>query len=409
MSAHAPIAIVGTGIAAVQAAAALRKSGYGEELILIGAEKHLPYNRPPLSKEVLQRRLPPARIVLRPESFYRSNRIELRTGAPATCIDRRARRVELADGGQIGYAKLLLATGSTPSSLPALPIGSPDVYYLRSLDDALALRERLTAGCRLGIVGGGVIGLEVAATAIKAGCEVFVIEAAPRVMGRAACPELSDFIANRHRAAGVELRCGVTVRRVARCTTGWQLTLSSGETLPADAVLVGIGVRPCTALACESGLGVSDHGILADEWGLTDDPNIYAAGEVAHHVNVFRGRRERQENWLHAAAHGDLVGRALTGTVPGYDEPCGYWTDQYDLSIQCAGLPRAAHNVVRGDRAAAKFIIYHLDAGVVVGATAVNALSDFKLARGLIKARRRIAPERLADPGEDLSSEAQAQ
>jgi 3-phenylpropionate/trans-cinnamate dioxygenase ferredoxin reductase component len=409
MSAHVPIAIVGTGIAAVQAAAALRKSGYGEGLILIGAEKHLPYNRPPLSKEVLQKRLPPARIVLRPESFYSSNRIELRSGAPASRIDRQAQRVELTDGGRIGYAKLLLATGSTPSPLPALPIGSPDVYYLRSLDDALALRERLTSDCRLGIVGGGVIGLEVAATAIKAGCQVFVIEAASRVMGRAACPELSDFVANRHRAAGVDLRCGVTLQRVARCTTGWLLTLSSGETLQADAVLVGIGVRPCTALARESGLAVSDHGILTDEWGRTDDPNIHAAGEVAHHVNVFRGRRERQENWLHAAAHGELVGRALTGTVPGYNEPSGYWTDQYDLSIQSAGLPRAEQNVVRGDPGAAKFIIYHLEQGVVVGATAVNAMSDFKLAKELIKAQRRIAPERLADPGEDLGSGAQAQ
>ena len=409
MSAHAPIVIVGTGIAAVQAAAALRKSGYGEELILIGAEKHLPYNRPPLSKEVLQKRLPPSRIVLRPENFYSSNRIELRTGAPASRIDRQAQRVELIDGGQIGYAKLLLATGSTPRPLPALPIGSPDVYYLRSLDDALALRQRLTAGCRLGIVGGGVIGLEVAATAIKAGCQVFIIEAAPRVMGRAACPELSDFIANRHRAAGVELRCGVTLKGIARGTTGWQLTLSSGETQQVDAVLVGIGVSPCMALARESGLPVSDHGILTDEWGRTADPNVHAAGEVAHHVNVFRGRRERQENWLHAAAHGDLVGRALTGTVPGYDDPSGYWTDQYDLSIQSAGLPCAEQNVVRGEPAAAKFIIYHLDQGVVVGATAVNAMADFKLAKELIKAHCRIAPERLTDLSENLASEAQAQ
>lgn len=409
MSAHAPIVIVGTGIAAVQAAAALRKSGYAEELILIGAEKHLPYNRPPLSKEVLQKRWPPSRIVLRPESFYSSNRIELRTGAPASRIDRRAQRVELTDGTQIDYAKLLLATGSTPSALPALPIGSPDVYYLRSLDDSLALRERLSAGCRLGIVGGGVIGLEVAATAIKAGCQVFVIEAAARVMGRAACPELSDFIAQRHRAAGVELRCGVALQRVARCASGWQLTLSSGETLPADAVLVGIGVKPCTTLARDSGLAISEHGILADEWGRTDDPNIHAAGEVAHHVNMFRGRRERQENWLHAAAHGELVGRALTGAVSGYHDPCGYWTDQYDLSIQSAGLPRAEQNVVRGDPATAKFIIYHLDQGVVVGATAVNALSDFRLAKELIKRQRRIAPERLADPEADLTSAAQAQ
>jgi NADPH-dependent 2,4-dienoyl-CoA reductase/sulfur reductase-like enzyme len=168
-------------------------------------------------------------------------------------------------------------------------------------------------------------------------------------------------------------------------------------------------VRPCTALARESGLSVSEHGVLADEWGRTDDPKIYAAGEVAHHVNVFRGQRERQENWLHAAAHGDLVGRALTGTVPGYDDPTGYWSDQYDLSIQCAGLPRAEQNVVRGDPTARKFIIYHLQQGVLVGATAVNDMSDFKVAKGLIKARRRIAPERLADPDADLASEAQAQ
>jgi len=406
---RAPIAIVGTGIAAVQAAAALRKSGYCEGLILIGAEKHLPYNRPPLSKEVLQNRLTPSRILLRPESFYSSNRIELRTGASVGHVDRQAQRVELADGTRVGYSKLLLATGSTPSPLPAFPIGSLDVYYLRSLDDALALRERLTSGTRLVVVGGGVIGLEVAATAIKAGCQVTVIEAAPRVMSRAACPTLSEYIATRHRAAGVELRCGATLQAVARRTAGWQLTLSSGDTLDADAVVVGIGVRPCAALARDAGLAVSDHGILTDEWGRTDDPSIYAAGEVAHHLNVFRGRRERQENWLHAFAHGDLVGRALCGTVPGYDDPSGYWSDQYDLSIQSAGLPRAEQDVVRGDPAAGKFIIYHLEQGVVVGATAVNAMADFRVAKGLIKAQRRVAPERLADPGTDLAREARAQ
>jgi 3-phenylpropionate/trans-cinnamate dioxygenase ferredoxin reductase component len=403
------IAIVGTGIAGVQAAAALRKSGYAEKLILIGAEPHLPYNRPPLSKEVLQKRLATSRILLRPESFYGANRIELRAGAPVTHIDRQAQRVTLADGAQVGYSKLLLATGSTPSALPALPTGSPDVYYLRSLDDALALRERLSTGTRLVIVGGGVIGLEVAATAIRAGCQVTVIEAAPRVMGRAACPALGEYIAARHRAAGVGLLCGVTLQAVARRSPGWQLTLSSGDTVDADAVVVGIGVRPCTALAHDAGLAVSAHGILTDAWGRTDDPSIYAAGEVAHHVNVFRGRRERQENWLHAASHGDLVGRALCGTVPGYDDPSGYWSDQYELSIQSAGLPRAEEDVVRGDPATGKFIIYHLEQGVIVGATAVNAMADFRVAKGLIKAQRRIAPERLADAGTDLVREAQAQ
>ncbi len=403
------LAIVGTGIAAVQAAAALRKGGYAEEVVLIGAEAHLPYNRPPLSKEVLQNRVAPARILLRPESFYRSNRIELRTGAAVTHIDRQAQRLTLADGAQLGYAKLLLATGSTPTALPALPIGSPDVYYLRSLDDALALRERLTSGVRIAIVGGGVIGLEVAAAATKAGCQVTVIEAAPRVMGRTSCPALSDFIERRHRAAGVELLCRVALQGIARRSPGWQLTLSSGVAVAADAVVIGIGIKPSTALARAAGLPVSDHGILTDEWGRTDDPSICAAGEVAHHVNVFRGRRERQENWLHAAAHGDLVGRALCGSVSGYDDPSGYWSDQYELSIQSAGLPRAEQDVVRGDLAAGKFIIFHLEKGVVVGATAVNAMADFRLAKGLIRAQRRIAPERLADAGSDLAREAQAQ
>jgi 3-phenylpropionate/trans-cinnamate dioxygenase ferredoxin reductase subunit len=408
-AATARIAIVGTGIAAVQAAAALRNSGYGEELILIGAERHLPYNRPPLSKDVLQQRVTPTRILLRPESFYTSNRIALRVGTPATRIDRHARRVELAGGGQVPYSTLLLATGSTPRVLPALPIGAPDVYYLRSLDDALALRERLTPGARLALIGGGVIGLEVAASAIKAGCQVTVIEAAPRLMSRAACPALSDFVAARHRSAGVELRCGIALQRVARRPTGWQLTLASGEALEADAVVVGIGVMPCTALARDAGLAVSEHGVRTDECGRTDDPTIHAAGEVAHHLNLFRGRRERQENWLHAAAHGELVGRAQHSVVAGYDDPSGYWTDQYDLSIQSVGLPYAERDVMRGDPAGGSFIIYHLEQGVIVGATAVNAMAEFKVAKVLVKARRRIACERLADARADLTLEPQAQ
>jgi len=383
-----PVVIVGAGVAGVQAAAALRKAGYAGRLVLIGAEPHPPYDRPPLSKQVLRDGAAEAKLALRPDSFYAEQEIELQLGEQVVDIDPDTRRMRLHNGSDIEFAELILATGSEPRTFPLLPPGTHNVHYLRSLDDSRALRARLRAGARLAIIGGGIIGLEVAAAASDAGVRVRVIEAAPRVLGRACCPLISEFLAARHRAHGVEIDCHATVGAAAHRDGIWHLTLHDGRVVEADAVLVAVGVRPCLSLARGAGLAVSEQGIETDAFGRTSAPHVWAAGEVAYHLNVLTGARERQENWLHAAAHGAHVGRAIVDPGTGYAELCGYWTDQYDVSIQTAGIPAGDEDILKGDPAACNFIVYHLREGIIVGATSVNAMRELRRAKALIRARQ---------------------
>lgn len=369
----------------------------------MGGEPELPYDRPPLSKQVLLEEGAEAKVQLRDDRFYTQTRIELLLGKTVVDIDRYRQRISLDDGGSLSFTKLILATGSRLRELAEFSPDARGVFYLRGLADALRLRAALCEGPRVAIVGGGVIGLEVAAAAVKRGAPVDVIEAAPRVMARATCPLIGEYLAAKHRDHGVTFHCGATVMAADQGRAGWRLRLNNGASIETDIVLVGIGVSPELSLATTAGLEVARDGIVTDAFGQTDDPDILAAGEVAFHFNHHSGRHEKQENWTHAAAHGEHVGQSLIVPSSGYAELGGYWTDQYDVHLQTAGTPTGHINVVRGDTASGRFIVYHLIAGVVAGASAINAARELRVAKRLIRDKVRIAPERLADSQHDLS------
>jgi NADPH-dependent 2,4-dienoyl-CoA reductase/sulfur reductase-like enzyme len=396
------VVIVGAGLAGVRAAEGLRQAGFPGRVILLGEEAHEPYDRPPLSKAVLKTGGDAGGLALSPAGAMAAIGVEVRLGARAIAIDRPARTVELAGGERLGYDRLILATGSRPRILAALPPHAPGVSYLRTLDDALALRGRLAPGVRLAIVGGGVIGLEAAASARALGCEVTLVEAEGRLMARSAAPAVAAFLEARHRAEGVDIRLSTRVA-MAEPGAAWRMGLSDGAILEAQAVLVGVGVVPNLELARDSGLETTPDGIVVDAFGATSDPRIFAAGEVAFHVNARSGARERQETWVHAAAHGEHVGLALVATQPPYAQTPSYWTDQYDIAIQVAGAPLGETDVVRGDVAAGRFLVFHLAQGLIAGVTSVNAVHELRAAKKLIGSRP-SDPAALADTGQTLAA-----
>ncbi|MGT2432156.1 NAD(P)/FAD-dependent oxidoreductase [Cupriavidus basilensis] len=376
--------IVGAGLAGVSAAEGLRQVGYVGRILLVGDEPERPYDRPPLSKSVLLDPAEAKRIDLRDATFYKERDIELRLGDAVTRIDRPGQRAQFADGSTEHFDKLLIATGSSLRLLPELPPQTPNVYYLRRLIDALALRDALPNIKRLLVVGAGVIGLEVAAVAKVMGIDVTVIEAGARPMVRATCPMLCEFIVAQHRIRGVNIQTQVTITDVSSASAGYRILLSNGETIIADAIVVGVGVVPNAGLAEEAGLPVVDGGVAVDGHGRTKDPNIYAAGEVACHFNARLARLDRQENWHHAAAHGMHVGRSVISPTEDYDEICGYWSDQYDFSVQSFGVSVGDTDVLRGDPASGSFTIFHLVDRVVRGVSSINAPREMRIGKALV-------------------------
>ncbi len=396
------VVIVGAGLAGVRVAEAVRQAGFPGEVILVGDEIAQPYDRPPLSKAVLTIEGHEHEIALSPEGAMAAIDVTLRLGCPAVAIARAARELVLADGERLRYDRLVLATGSRPRALALLPPGTPRVSYLRSLDDALALRTALQRGAPVAIIGGGVIGLEVAASARSLGCPVTIIEAGARLMARAAAPVISRFIQERHRMEGVDIRLSTTVETVEPGAAGLSLRLTDGTVVEAGIVVIGIGVLPNLELARECGLELRPDGILVDGHGATSDPAIYAAGEVTVHVNAAQDQLDRQETWAHAAAHGEHVGRALVAQDAIYHQLASYWTDQYDINLQVVGAPIGETDILRGDPASGRFLVFHLGAGRVSGVSAVNAVRELRLAKRLI-GRPISEPGALGDPAQDLA------
>jgi 3-phenylpropionate/trans-cinnamate dioxygenase ferredoxin reductase subunit len=389
------VVIVGAGQAGVQAAATLRSEGYEGALTLVGEESYPPYQRPPLSKAYLSGDFVRERLFLKPDSFYAETACDLRVGVTALRIDRAAKTVSLSAGGSVPYDRLLLTTGARVRTLPVQGAELAGVYYLRGIDDVDRLRPELKAGSRLIVVGAGYIGLEVAAVAAKHGLQVTVLEAADRVMVRAASPQLSAFYEKEHRAHGVAFRFG----RVAQAFEGTdrvEAVRIDGERVPADFVLVGVGIVPNCEIAQEAGLAC-DNGIVVDEYAATSDPDIFAAGDCTNHP-TFAGGRVRLESVHNAIEQAKHAALAMLGKGTPYSEAPWFWSDQYDLKLQIAGLARAGDvTVMRGTPESRKFSVFHLRDGVVAAVEAVNAAPDYIVGRRLIAARAIIAPERLAD------------
>jgi 3-phenylpropionate/trans-cinnamate dioxygenase ferredoxin reductase subunit len=389
------IVIIGAGQAAAQAVATLRAEGFAGALTIVGDEPFAPYQRPPLSKAYLQGTFERERLFLKPDAFYTEAHCELILGIAATAIDREKRTVALADGRAIPYDKLLLATGARVRKIPVPGADLPGIFYLRGIADVDAMRAHFNAGATLAVVGGGYIGLEVAAVARKAGLDVTVFEALDRVMARAVSPLLSEFYENVHRDAGVVFHMNTGVEAFEGAGK-LQAVRAGGKSYPADIALVGIGVLPNVELAAAAGLACDD-GIKVDRHCATSDPAIFAAGDCTRHHgrdgNLIR--LECVQNAIDQAKHAAL---AMVGKPVPYGEVPWFWSDQYDLKLQIAGLARPGDRLVlRGDPAARKFAVFHLRDGVVAAVEAVNAAPEYIVGRKLIAEGQRVAPERLAD------------
>ena len=396
--------IIGAGQAGAQAAVSLRQSGFADRIVMIGEEPQRPYQRPPLSKAYLQGELSAERLLLRPDAFYEKDAIEVRTGVSAVAIDRGAARVALSDGSDLAYDRLLIATGAPPRRIACPGADLAGIRYLRTMADSDALRPVLASGKRLVIVGGGYIGLEVAAVARKSGVDVILLEAMDRALARVAGPELSVFFRTLHEAAGVDMRFGAAVAGFEGRGKVEHAILADGTRIVCDAVLVGIGALPATGLAASAGLAV-DNGVVVDEQARTSDPHISAAGDVTNFPSPLYGRRMRLESVPNAIEQAKVAGAVMTGRTAVHDFVPWFWSDQYDVKLQTAGLSEGAdRTVLRGDPAAKRFSIWSLKDGRLLAADCVNDSAAFATARRLIAAKASPAPERLADPGIDYKS-----
>lgn len=388
------IVIVGASLAGAKTAEALRKQGYDGDLVLIGAEAHRPYERPPLSKGYLQGSADRDSVFVHDAGWYADNSVDLRTGTRAVRIDREGRTVELEDGTSVGYDHLVLATGSRPRELP----GAEGVHYLRTLDDSDSLREVFGAGGRLGLVGAGWIGLEAAAAAREAGMDVTVIEPAPQPLMGALGPEVGSIFARLHREHGVDLRTGTKVQSVLPDGAG--LTLEGGEVILTAAVLVGIGALPNVELATDAGLAV-DGGVLVDAGLRTSDPRIFAVGDIAAAENPALGRRIRVEHWANALNQPEVAAANILGGSAVYERLPYFFSDQYNLGMEYVGSSEGYDSVVfRGDVDALEFVAFWLDGERrVLAAMNVNVWDVGDAVRALIGSRRAVDPDRLADSG----------
>lgn len=400
------IVIVGAGQAGVQAAEALRAGGYEGSITLLGDEPHGPYHRPPLSKAWLAGEMDAAQLVMRAPEMLARKGIELRTGLTVQRIDRDAKTLQLADGSALPYTSLVLATGARPRALPLTGGDAAGVLPLRSRADASAIAERMSVCIEkdlpIVVIGGGFIGLEVAATARKKGARVTVLEAAPRLLGRVLAPVLSDWYASLHRSHGVQLMLNAQVAGIEADANGVSgVKLTDGSVLPAGLVVVGIGVVANDQLARDAGLAC-DRGIVVDACGRTSDPAIVAAGDCTAR-RLADGSLLRLESVQNATEQGKSAAAALLGQDRPFTATPWFWSDQYDRKLQMAGLSTGADAwAVRGDMAGGSFSVYHFQGDRLLAVDSVNAAKDHLQARKLLDACVSPTPWQAGDVSFDL-------
>ncbi len=399
------LVIIGASYAGIQAALSARDAGYAEPVTVVADEKSLPYQRPPLSKDFLLGETSEQKLVLRDDAFFASKRIDLLLDRRVVRIDRTARQIALADGARLDFDKLVIASGSRARRMSVPGAELDGVCYLRSVADAVDLKARLGRASEIVIVGGGFIGLEVAASAARLGRKVTVIEAASRLLARAVSPIISRFLLDAHVQAGVEVRLGVSV--AAMTGDGGRITwvdLGSGDRLRADLVVVGIGGIANDELAGAAGLKCS-NGIVVDEHGRTEASDIYAAGDCANHYNRFAQDWIRLESVQHAQDQGHAAGLAIAGSHAPYDSVPRFWSDQYDLKLQIVGHSgRGDQMVIRGAVEEGRFSVFHYRQESLVAVDSINRPGDQMAARRLIAAGISLSPANAADSSFDIKS-----
>ncbi|OBH82394.1 NAD(P)/FAD-dependent oxidoreductase [Mycobacterium sp. E2989] len=376
------IVIVGGGLAAARTAEQLRRSGFEGRVTIVSDEVHVPYDRPPLSKEVLRKEVDD--VALKPREWYDENDITLRLGAAATGLDTAARTVTLADGSVIGYDELVIATGLVPRRIPALP-DLDGIRVLRSFDESMALREHASAAQRAVIVGAGFIGCEVAASLRSLGVNVVLVEPQPTPLASVLGERIGELVARLHREEGVDVRLGVGVAEVRGDGRVDTVVLSDGTELAADLVVIGIGSHPATGWLEGSGVEI-DNGVLCDEAGRTSAPNVWALGDVASWRDAT-GHQARVEHWSNVADQTRVVVPAMLGQEPPAAVVVPYfWSDQYDVKIQCLGEPEATDIVHLVEDDGRKFLAYYERDGVLVGVVGGGMPGKVMKARGKIAA-----------------------
>jgi 3-phenylpropionate/trans-cinnamate dioxygenase ferredoxin reductase subunit len=401
MSEH--LVVVGGGQAAAQAIHTARQSGFDGRITLVGDEPWLPYQRPPLSKKYLAGELARERLHIKSDSFYESREVDLMLGNRAESLDAGQRQLTLSDGSRLAYSKLLLATGSRVRRLELPGSDLEGVHYLRTIADVDAIVAEFAAGRRLVIIGAGYIGLEVAAVATEAGLAVTVLEAGERVMARAVCPLLSDYYADYHASRGVEIVCRAAVSGFVGRNRVDAVTTANGQRYEADLVIVGIGIVPNVELAAAAGLAC-DNGIRVDPETRTADPAIFAAGDCTSHAHPFVGRPVRLESVHNAIEQGKSAALACVGEPRAFSEVPWFWSDQYDLKLQIAGLSLDYDaTAVRGQMDSGEFAVYYLRQGRVIAVDAVNRPKDFIAARRYLAEKPRFDVAAIEDDSTDLA------
>lgn len=401
------IVIIGAGECGARAAFALREKNFDGRITLVGAEEHLPYERPPLSKDALLHGLEPR--LVSDAARYADADIDVLTGLSVESLDPAGKAVQLSNGNSLTYDRLLLTTGARPRPFPGLSCANHRIRTLRTHGDAVAIRAALQPGKHLAIIGGGFIGLELAATARKLGASVTLVEGLPRVLSRGVPEEVAAMVATRHKTEGVEILCSVKIQGLSEDREGAYVLLDDGRTIEADLIVAGIGAIPNVELARNAGLA-TDNGIAVDTHLKTSDPDIFAAGDCCSFpLSLYDGRRVRLEAWRNAQDQGTLAAANLLGAGEAVSAVPWFWSDQYDMTLQIAGLADGAAQTVRRNMADGAFILFHLDAdGRLLAASGIgpgNAVArDIRLAEMMIAASVRPDPVVLATPGTKLKT-----
>ena len=406
MPAEPAYVIVGASLAGAKAAETLREEGFSGAVVLIGAEDLRPYERPPLSKGYLLGKDDADSVFVHEPGWYAEHDVDLRLGVTVNAIDTAARQVEVAGGDPVAFGKLLITTGSSPRRLRVPGADLDGVLYLRTRPDSDRLRASLAAGGRVVIAGSGWIGLETAAAAREYGCEVTIVEPEPGALLRSVGPELGEVFADLHRSHGVVFRFGEGLAELRGSGGRVSSVVTSADAeLPADLVIIGIGAAPNDAIATAAGLEV-DNGILVDEALRSSHPDIFAAGDVANWFNPLLGRRIRVEHWANALAGGPVAARSMLGQQVSYDWVPYFFSDQYDLGMEAAGVPEPGHYdqvVYRGDPETLEFIAFWLSDGTVVAGMNVNVWDVNDDIQALIRAGTSVDVSRLEDPDVPLT------
>ncbi|MDJ0812666.1 MAG: FAD-dependent oxidoreductase [Woeseiaceae bacterium] len=392
------VVIAGAGHGAGQVVASLRQHKFAGRIVMIGDEPYLPYQRPPLSKKFLAGEMPPERLYFKPESFYDDPQIDVMLGTRVTSIDRAGHTVSTDGGAEIAYDKLVLALGSRVREVPVEGADLPGVHYLRSIADVDGIRDDMLNRKSVVIVGAGYIGLEVAAVCCQRGLQVTVIELADRVMSRVVSPHVSDYYQVQHTEHGVRLLLSTGLAGFEGKRRVRQVLTTDGQKLPADFVVVGVGILPNAELAADAGLDCAD-GIVVDDRCQTGDPDIYAIGDCTSHPNGIYERQLRLESVHNALEQAKTAASNICGQESHYSQVPWFWSDQYDIKLQIAGLSEGYDEVVlRGDPSAGSFACFYLADGVLIAVDAINSPREFMQSKSLIASRARPDPGKLADP-----------